>query len=194
MGRSSKADARKPEILDRFMEVICEAGLDGASIGKVAKKMGVNPSLLIHYYTNRESMVQALIDRILSRFQAWYMPDLSEYSSPVERWEAVLDVHADIQWSEMLPKEVFFSCLAMAVRDKSTGRQFQEMYKTIHENTLQEIRHANQADVIHTDDEQALADMMMQRVHGASEFVISNRQQTSDSLRQMIGSFQQKKR
>ncbi|MEZ4851774.1 MAG: TetR/AcrR family transcriptional regulator [Bacteroidia bacterium] len=53
MGRKSKAKIRRQEILSHFYEVIIEEGFEGASIGKIAKRMEVNPSLLIHYFSTK---------------------------------------------------------------------------------------------------------------------------------------------
>ena len=60
MGRKSKAAVRKREILEHFYNILKEEGLEKASIAKVAKRMAVNPSLLIHYFKTKEAMTVAL--------------------------------------------------------------------------------------------------------------------------------------
>jgi len=53
MPRKNKANIRKREILEHFYEVLSNEGLEGASIAKIAKHMGVHPSLLMHYFKTK---------------------------------------------------------------------------------------------------------------------------------------------
>ena len=48
MKKRLNAEMRKPDILKHFFDLILEEGIEGASIGKVAKKMKIHPSLIIH--------------------------------------------------------------------------------------------------------------------------------------------------
>ena len=47
------APLRKREILEHFQQVLVEEGFEGASIGKIARRMGINPSLIIHYFSTK---------------------------------------------------------------------------------------------------------------------------------------------
>ena len=62
MGRKSKADVRKKEILEHFYIVLKQEGFENASIAKIANLMDVNPSLLIHYFKTKEEMVFAFVE------------------------------------------------------------------------------------------------------------------------------------
>ena len=68
MGRKSKAEERKKEILIHFYEVVKEDGFENASIAKIADRMDVNPSLLIHYFKTKEEMIVDLVDFLLNRY------------------------------------------------------------------------------------------------------------------------------
>ena len=92
MGRKSKAKIRRQEILSHFYEVIIEEGFEGASIGKIAKRMEVNPSLLIHYFSTKDAMVIGLIDYIMSTYSSHIIPDFLSVEDPQERWDDVVDV------------------------------------------------------------------------------------------------------
>ena len=50
MTKRKNAEIRKPEILENYYQVIIEEGIEGASIGKVADRMDIHPSLIIHYF------------------------------------------------------------------------------------------------------------------------------------------------
>jgi AcrR family transcriptional regulator len=55
MTERKNAGLRKPEILKCFYETILAEGIEGASIGKIAKRMGIHPSLIMHYFPPRRS-------------------------------------------------------------------------------------------------------------------------------------------
>ena len=116
MGRKSKAKIRKQEILSHFYEVIIEEGFEGASIGKIAKRMAVNPSLLIHYFSSKDAMVVGLIDYIMSTYSSHILPDFSKVDDPQERWDDVLDVVSKIQWDLIMDKTVFYSFYTLGMR------------------------------------------------------------------------------
>ena len=56
MGHYQKAEIRKPEILENYYQVLLEEGFEGTSIGKIARRMDIHPSLIIHYFKNKENM------------------------------------------------------------------------------------------------------------------------------------------
>ena len=109
MGRKSKAKVRQKEILSHFYDVIIDEGFEGASIAKIAKRMDVNPSLLIHYFSTKDAMVVGLMDHIVSTYSAQLFPDFSKVTDPAERWEDVIDVSSRIQWDRIMNSTVFFS-------------------------------------------------------------------------------------
>ena len=69
MGRKSKADVRKKEILEHFYIILRDEGFENASIAKIANIMDVNPSLLIHYFKTKEEMVVAFVSFLLGRYE-----------------------------------------------------------------------------------------------------------------------------
>ena len=91
MGRKSKADERKREILVHFYEVVKEEGFENASIAKIADRMEVNPSLLIHYFKTKEEMVVDLVDFLLDRYNLDEQAEkLSHVKDIKKRFEFVL--------------------------------------------------------------------------------------------------------
>ena len=54
MPRGKKAEVRKQEIIEQFYQVIVEDGLEKASLVKIAERLAVSPSLLIHHFKNKD--------------------------------------------------------------------------------------------------------------------------------------------
>ena len=65
LGRKSISDVRKPEILEHVYAVIKEEGLQGTTLSKIAEHMGVNSSLLIHYFKTKDDIMLALTEAII---------------------------------------------------------------------------------------------------------------------------------
>jgi len=73
MGRKSLADARRSEIIAAFYRCVVQEGFAGASIRKVAKEAGVQPSVLHHYFQDRDEMIEEMVtvyaDLIIQHFK-----------------------------------------------------------------------------------------------------------------------------
>ncbi len=70
MGRKSRVEQRKTQILDAFERCVLRYGLEGASLEQIAHESGLQRSLIRHYVGNREDLVNAFIQRILVSYAA----------------------------------------------------------------------------------------------------------------------------
>lgn len=59
-----KNNTKKQDILKAYATVIEKHGLEGASLGAVARHMGINQSLIFHYFENKEDLVCQLTDHV----------------------------------------------------------------------------------------------------------------------------------
>lgn len=170
MGRKSKAKVRKQEILSHFYEVIIDEGFENASIAKIAKRMDVNPSLLIHYFKNKDAMVLGLIDYIINTYSVHILPDFSGTEDAQERWEDVLDVVSRIQWDRIMNNAVFYSCYTLTFGNEEIKRRFQGLYKGLINTISYEIEHASKAGIIHVKDAKAAAELIISMVEGTNYY------------------------
>ena len=168
MGRKSKAKIRKQEILSHFYQVIIEEGFEGASIGKIAKRMEVNPSLLIHYFSTKDAMVVGLIDYIMSTYSSHLLPDFSSVEDPKERWNDVLDVVSKIQWDLIMDKTVFYSFYTLSMRKEEIRARFVDLYGGLRNTIAKEIQLANKAGVIEVKDAPEAAKIVISLIEGTN--------------------------
>ncbi|MDX2249257.1 MAG: TetR/AcrR family transcriptional regulator [Bacteroidia bacterium] len=168
MGRKSKSTVRKQEILSYFYDVIIDEGFEGASIAKIAKRMEVNPSLLIHYFSNKDAMVLGLIDYIISTYSSHILPDFSLVLDPQERWEDVLDVVSLIQWDRIMNNTVFYSCYTLGLRLPEVKERFVEYYSSFRKALVKEIVYANEHGVIQINDPEKAAKLMISLIEGSN--------------------------
>ncbi|MEL6591917.1 MAG: TetR/AcrR family transcriptional regulator [Bacteroidota bacterium] len=168
MGRKSKATVRRQEILSHFYQVIIDEGFEGASIAKIAKRMEVNPSLLIHYFSTKDAMVVGLIDYIMTTYSPTILPDFSETTDPAERWQDVLDVVSQMKWDRIMNHKVFYSCYALGLRLPEVRQRFEDLYQSLIEKLQTEITHANDAGLIKVENSRKAAEFIMTLAEGRS--------------------------
>ncbi len=83
-------------ILDAATEVFAAKGFDGARMKAIALRAGVNPALLHHYFVDKETLHERVIERGLQALSARGLSVLQKKHSPqqaIERWiEVVTDL------------------------------------------------------------------------------------------------------
>jgi AcrR family transcriptional regulator len=137
MGRKSKSEVRKIEILTQFSLVIHEDGFENASIAKIADKMKINPSLIIHYFKSKDEMVIELVDFTLTKFEQLYLEKFQLLDDPGLRFETTINFLLGDEWlisTEEL-HSVFYACYYLSTRNDTILKRFQKMYQQL-KNTL----------------------------------------------------------
>ena len=70
MGRPSKRDERRRELVAAFARVLADHGYAGATVAAVAAEAGVAPGLVHHYFDGKHELLEALLDSLLAGFRA----------------------------------------------------------------------------------------------------------------------------
>ena len=102
MGRKSLATVRKAEILKHFYEVLVKEGLEGASIAKIAKHMGIYPGHITHYFKNKEEMLIELVESLMKEYAEQLIPQWEKIQDPKKRINKILDMVFSVDWAEFL--------------------------------------------------------------------------------------------
>ncbi|MEM9326180.1 MAG: TetR/AcrR family transcriptional regulator, partial [Bacteroidota bacterium] len=89
MGRKSIKEVRRQEIVKAFYKTAKIEGMHNTSIAKIADVMDVNPSLILHYFKNKDELVLALIDFILSGYHKIFA--IKKGETPLDELKHVLD-------------------------------------------------------------------------------------------------------
>lgn len=63
---TSTAPARREEVLDAGLSLISELGVAGASLRKLAAKLGMSQPSLYHYFDSKDALVQQIIEHCAS--------------------------------------------------------------------------------------------------------------------------------
>jgi len=130
--RDERVRLRRREMLAAYYQVLKDEGLQGASIAKIARRLGVPPSLLIHYFGSKEQMTIELVDYLLDEFRRGYGDRLAAIPDPLERLHAILDTFFDPEYHQLLDDSVFYACFYISLRHPDVRRS----YATLYEATL----------------------------------------------------------
>ena len=166
MGRNSLKDIRQKEILKGFYQVAKKEGLDNTSIAKVANHMGINPSLIIHYFKNKEEILLAFNDYILNRYKSLYkLPDGKVDSR--EKLEELIDRLFSKNWNRLISDSVFYSCYALTFRNKKQKNRFKDMHDKLRSLFRDALEEAKEAGVIRNTNMQELSEKIFFVLEGA---------------------------
>ena len=163
------AQERKQQILTHFYEVLLDEGIEGASIGKIAKHMGVHKSLLVHYFNKKEEMFIELMGMIMERYERSYLQKFKEIDDPETRLDTVLDTIFGLPWRRLfgLPTEkaaddeAFSACYYLTYRNEAIRKRFQEMFTRFRNELIDVIKACVETGVIQETDPEKVADSLM---------------------------------
>ncbi len=165
MGRKSIKDIRQREIVIAFYKVAKKEGLENASIAKVAKLLEINPSLIIHYFKNKNELLISLIDYILEKYHGIYKIG----GGDITKEKLVLEIDAlfSRKWNRLFDDSVFYSCYALTYRSNTIRTKFRELHvvlRTLLANLLTDAKNKN---IIAIDNIKETAELIYVLVEGA---------------------------
>ncbi len=166
MGRKSKSEQRKPEILQNLYEVLSKEGLEGTTLSKVADHMGVNSGLLVHYFKTKEEMILAMVDFMLDKYANIYLSKLNEYSDPQDRLDNVLNTFFEPDWTQRGDASVFWSCFSLSFRNERVKERFRKMYNGFRDMLTDEITMYIDAGIVRVKDPVKTADIIITLIEG----------------------------
>lgn len=166
MRKNSSAKTRKPEILEQYYQVMIAEGFEGASIGKIADRMGIHPSLIIHYFKTKEKMTVALVELIIEKFEAPHFLQFNDISEPARRFQKLVDTLFSKEWSYTVDPSVFYAFYYLSFRHPIIRQRFEAMFKRFRDYLVNEIEFFKVQGIVHTDDIPKAADMMLTLVEG----------------------------
>jgi len=122
--REERRRLRRREILAAYYQVLLDEGLEGASIAKIAKKVSVQPSLIIHYFGSKEQLTIELVDYLLEVYREEYGTKLAAIEDPLERLLAILDTLFSVEYQQLLDDRVFYACFYISLRHPTVRQAF----------------------------------------------------------------------
>jgi AcrR family transcriptional regulator len=142
VGRPSIAHDRRPQIVEAFAGCIRDYGLSGATMGRIAERLGVSRALVFHYFRNTDALVRAAVRHLVE-------VNVKRLSVPVhevpiaERGQAILDFcFAGPHYAELQDVVLMAELTSLAGRDKRVREMLAEGWEELIETIGDELEAA----------------------------------------------------
>jgi len=119
---------RRQAIVSAAISLIAERGLEGFRVRMVATSAGMNHATLLHYFPNKQALVEAVVDQLLEQLRG----EGRQHGEP-SPWEALSHEFEDLK--RRLDRDPsFFVALneiqLRAYRDPRIARSLQHLYES----------------------------------------------------------------
>lgn len=127
MGRPSKREERREEILSAFARVLSDHGYAGATIAAVAIEAGVAPGLVHHHFTSKSELLSCLLSELGSRFRQ----RIHGYDQDGDKLLAYVDAALKLDArADLTAAKCWVSLFAEALRDPTLFAQMRRLIDT----------------------------------------------------------------
>lgn len=166
MGRKSNQDIRQMEILLHYYEVLKTEGVEGASLAKVAERMKCYPSILIHYFKNKDNMTVALVDNVTKKYEDSFIQQAESITDQKKRLLFIINSMLSPRWTGILDPDVFYALLYLAMRNKKIKTRIQRMYTRLNDFIVKQISLFRESGGNPKQTAEHIADMIIMLVEG----------------------------
>jgi len=166
VGRKSKSTVRRREIVESCYQVIAKRGLEGATLKRIGREMGVSPSLLMHYFASKEEMILALVDYMVERMDRTYHRAIKQTKSAEERLTLYIDKNLDFEIPQSVEDKVFYGSFYLALSDERIRARFRRMYEHDHQMIVGLIKDYMEETGIENLDPDLLAIQLISTIEG----------------------------
>ncbi|WP_150451610.1 TetR family transcriptional regulator [Arenibacter lacus] len=166
MGRKSLKEVRQKEIIAAFYNVSKREGLENASLAKVAKEMGINTSLILHYFGSKEELIYGLIDFIMDRYSVLYNTK-SEVNSKESHLKEIVNNLFSREWNDLVDDGVFYGCFTLVFRNEKIKAAYKELHDELRILLTKAIQEAKDAGEVDVENPREAADIIFILVEGA---------------------------
>lgn len=128
MGRKSKKQIRRKEIMNASYQQILSEGIEGLTLKKIGQKMGVAPSLIAHYFKNKDELTVSVVDYMLETMDTVYMDKLDKFETAAERLNFYLDETINLYVAQSVEDRVWYACFGISMHHSRILEGFERVY------------------------------------------------------------------
>lgn len=164
------AETQKPKILEGFYYTILEEGFEGASIAKIAERIDMKPTLILHYFGNKESLTVCGVDYVIERYSKLFVKSRLKNKDPEKRLNALLKLLWSKEYYENVHIAVALSGVAISFRNPRVKKKIQDLYRLFKSYLIEELEMFQREGVICVNDIEKTAEVLISMVEGSRHF------------------------
>lgn len=170
MKKRLNADIQKPKMVKYFYKTILAEGFEGASIAKVAKRMKIHPSLILHYFGNKENLTLALVDYVIDEYGSLLKKFKAQDLAPEDRLKRLLEAIWSREYYEKINVAGSFAVLAVSFRNEKIHGKIRDLYRMFKIFLVREFSYLNDQGVISTKNPTHTAEIIITMIEGSRHF------------------------
>ena len=166
MRKNQKGEIRKLEILENYYQILIDEGFEGASIGKIAKRMHIHPSLIIHYFKTKENLISELVDLLIEKYLAPEFLEFDHIADMEQRFHALIDTLFSFEWSRTVNPGLHFGFYYLSFRNPAIHERYRKMIARLRDYLIDELARFRDAGVVKTKNLKRAADLIVTLMEG----------------------------
>jgi AcrR family transcriptional regulator len=164
--KSQKAEVRKAGILETYYQVLIEEGFESTSIGKIAKRMNIHPSLIIHYFKTKENMTTELVNLLIEKYEAPEYLQFSHIDDLEKRFQAMIDTVFSFEWSRTIDPGLHFGFYYLSFRNPKIREAYEAMIQRFRDYLEVELVFYQKAGIIKSNNAKSAAGIIVTLMEG----------------------------
>ena len=135
MGRKSIRKERRQQILDAFYLLAKEEGINGADIRSIAKKAGIKPSIIYHYFIDKSELIEQLAPFAAEKHSL----AITDITKEILNKEQLIEALANYMFNyDILSDDagLYYDLWGAAKRNEKMAKSFRDAYRKARETIV----------------------------------------------------------
>ncbi len=121
-------DQRRQQLIDATIETLADVGFSACTLGEIARRAGVSPGLVAHYFGDKDGLLEATLRHMVSRLGHSAARRLSSVRDPRARIQAVIDANLSPEEFERRTASVWLAFWGQVIHS-ARFRRLQAIYQ-----------------------------------------------------------------
>jgi len=136
--RGDGEDARRRQLIEATIESLADVGFAACTLMDIARRAGVSPGLVAHYFGDKDGLLEATLRHMAGRISRLVARRLAEATSPRARVQAVIDANLAPEEFDRRTASVWLAFWGQVIHS-TRFRRVQNVYQS---RMLSNLRHA----------------------------------------------------
>jgi betaine-aldehyde dehydrogenase len=136
--RGDGEDARRRQLIEATIESLADVGFAACTLMDIARRAGVSPGLVAHYFGDKDGLLEATLRHMAGRISRLVSHRLAEAPSPRARVQAVIDANLAPEEFDRRTASVWLAFWGQVIHS-TRFRRVQNVYQS---RMLSNLRHA----------------------------------------------------
>jgi len=146
--------------------VLIEEGFEGASINKIARRMNIHPSLIIHYFKTKENLTIKLADLLIEKYEAPDFLKFDHIQDLKERFQLMIDTIFSFEWSRTIDPGLHFGFCYLSFRNAKIRNAYEKMLQRFRDYLVHELELYCQEGIVKVTNIKMAADTIVNLMEG----------------------------